>query len=121
MKTRKTRSRMLEYLHKRYIGNDPERLASLEVERVNADIAQAIYDLRTKAGLTQRELAKLVGTTASVICQLEDSDYQGHSLSMLQRIAAALNCRVDVRIRPLFRRKVMDPASWTQSVPRRTG
>lgn len=37
--------------------------------------------------LSQRELAKLVGTTASVICRLEDADYDGHSLSMLIRIA----------------------------------
>ncbi len=98
MKTKKTRSQTMEYLHKRYIGSDPERIASLEEARVNADIAQTIHDLRTKVGLTQRELAKLVGTTASVICQLEDSDYQGHSLSMLQRIAAALNRRVEVRL-----------------------
>lgn len=101
MKTKKKTLSTMEYLHKRYIGSDPKRLASLEQERVNMDIAQAIYDLRTKAGLTQRELAKMVGTTASVICQLEDSDYQGHSLSMLQRIAAALNRRVEVRLVPL--------------------
>ena len=45
---------------------------------------------RKKAGLSQRQLAELVGTTASVICLLEDADYQGHSLSMLRRIASAL-------------------------------
>jgi transcriptional regulator with XRE-family HTH domain len=57
--------------------------------------------LRTKAGLSQRQLAKLVGTTASVICLLEDADYQGHSLSMLRRIAAALNHRVEIRFMPV--------------------
>lgn len=96
----------MKYLHDRYIGSDPEALALLEQERVNADIAQSIYDLRTKAGLTQRELAKMVGTSASVICQLEDSDYRGHSLSMLQRIAAVLDCRVDVKIKPMKRRMI---------------
>ncbi len=40
---------------------------------------------------------KLVGTTASVICLLEDADYEGHSLSMLRRIAAALHRRVEIR------------------------
>ena len=50
--------------------------------------------------ITQRQLAKKVGTTASVICRLEDADYQGHSLAMLRRIAAALGiihqpCRPD--------------------------
>jgi transcriptional regulator with XRE-family HTH domain len=51
--------------------------------------------------LSQRQFAKVVGTTASVICRLEDADYEGHSLSMLQRIAAALDSRVEIRIVPL--------------------
>ncbi len=61
------------------------------------DVAQQIYDLRTRAGLTQRELAKRVGTTESVICRLEDADYDRHSLSMLRRIAAAVGHKVEVR------------------------
>jgi transcriptional regulator with XRE-family HTH domain len=75
-------------------------LALLEEERVNAEIARKIYELRTKAGLSQRALAKLVGTTASVICRLEDADYEGHSFSMLRRIATALNRRVEIRFVP---------------------
>lgn len=72
-------------------------LAMLEEERANAEIARSIYKLRTDAGLSQRELAKLVGTSASAICRLEDADYEGHSLGMLRRIAAALNKRVEIR------------------------
>ena len=101
MSTKKTHSRTLNHLHKRYVGTKPDRLASMEQERTNAAIARTIHDLRAKAGLTQRELAILVGTTASVICQLEDSDYQGHSLSMLQRIATVLGRRVEVRLIPV--------------------
>ena len=52
-----------------------------------------------------RELARRVGTTASVICQLENADYQGHSLSLLKRIAAALGKRVEIRFRPLGSQK----------------
>jgi ribosome-binding protein aMBF1 (putative translation factor) len=63
----------------------------IEAQRVNADIAQMIYDARIQAGLTQEELAKKVGTKQPVIARLEDADYQGHSLNMLQRIAKALN------------------------------
>lgn len=65
------------------------------------DVAQRIYDLREQAGLSQRALAKLVGTTASVICRLEDADYEGHSLAMLNRIAAALNRRIEIRFVPI--------------------
>lgn len=64
---------------------------------VNAEVAQLIHDARTKAKLTQKQLATLVGTTQSVIARLEDADYEGHSLSMLQRIATAVNKRLEVR------------------------
>ena len=95
----------VEILHRRYYRHRPERLAGLEEARLNAAIARDIYELRTKAGLTQKQLAKLVGTTASVICRLEDADYEGHSLPMLQRISAALNRRVVVRFVPLRPRR----------------
>jgi ribosome-binding protein aMBF1 (putative translation factor) len=84
-------------LDRRYFKGEPDMLAMLEEARANADVAREIYDLRTHAGLSQRELAKLIGTTASVICRLEDADYEGHSLAMLNRIAAALNKRVEIR------------------------
>ena len=59
-----------------------------------------MYELRTKAGLSQRALAKLVGTSASAICRVEDADYEGHSLGLLRRIAAALHQRVELRFVP---------------------
>ncbi len=82
---------------------DPEKLKSLAECRANEDIARKIQALRTKAGLTQAQLAKLTGTTASAICRLEDADYEGHSVAMLRRIAAALNRRVEIRFLPLPR------------------
>lgn len=93
----KPRSPSLMHLYERYIEGDPEQEATYQEYLANAEVARKIYELRTKAGLSQRALAKLVGTTASVICQLEDSDYHGHSLSMLRRIAAALDKRVEIR------------------------
>jgi len=107
---RKSRhSEDLAYLHERYVGNDAGRLASLERERLNARIARQIYDLRTKARITQRQLASLVGTSASVVCQLEDSDYTGHSLSMLQRIATALSSRIELRFVPTGKKAARRP------------
>ena len=91
----------VEILYHRYVKDDPETLAELEKIQADNDVARKIYDLRTKAGLSQRALAKLVGTTASVICRLEDADYEGHSLAMLNRIAAALNKRVEIRFFPI--------------------
>jgi DNA-binding XRE family transcriptional regulator len=97
---RKPTTDAVEILHRRYYKGRPERLAALEEERANAEIARKIYILRTKAGLTQRQLAKLVGTSASAICRLEAADYEGHSLAMLRRIAAALDKRVEIRFLP---------------------
>jgi DNA-binding XRE family transcriptional regulator len=96
-KKRKTTTDAVEILHRRYYQGKPERLKALEEARVEDEIARKIYTLRTEAGLTQRELAKLAGTTASAICRLEDADYEGHSMAMLKRIAAALNKRVEIR------------------------
>ena len=100
-KKRKPTTDAGEILHRRYFEGKPDMLAALEEARANDEVARKIYDLRTKAGLTQRQLAKLVGTTASVICLLEDADYEGHSLSMLRRIATAVNRRVEIRFVPI--------------------
>jgi ribosome-binding protein aMBF1 (putative translation factor) len=96
-KRRKFKSAALQWTYDRYIGNDPKEIEAFEEEVINAEISRKIYDLRTKAGLSQRELAKKVGTTASAICRLEDADYEGHSLSMLKRIAEALDKRLEIR------------------------
>src|SRR3954454_12318238 len=101
MAKKKVRSPGLQALHDRYIGDDPERIASFERAVADANIATSIYELRTGAGLSQRELAARVGTTASVICRLEDADYDGHSMSMLRRVAAAVGRRVEVHFVPL--------------------
>lgn len=96
----KKTSDAIEILHRRYIEGQPEREAELAEARADIAIAEKIRKLREKAGLTQRQLAKLVGTTASVICRLEDADYEGHSLAMLNRVAAALDKRVEIRFLP---------------------
>ncbi|MBI3934366.1 MAG: XRE family transcriptional regulator [Acidobacteria bacterium] len=97
---RPARSGALQYAYDRYVGDNPERQAAYEQELLNAEIASLLYRLRTQAGLSQRELARQVGTTASVICRLEDADYEGHSLAMLRRIAAALDQRLEIRFVP---------------------
>src|SRR3990172_3458371 len=100
------RSAALQYAYDRYVGDDPERQGAYEQELLSAEIASLLYRLRTEAGLSQRELAKRVGTTASVICRLEDADYEGHSLSMLRRIAAALDRRLEIRFVPARKRRL---------------
>jgi ribosome-binding protein aMBF1 (putative translation factor) len=78
--------------------DDPEMEEMIKEASLNAELAQLIYDARTRAGLTQKQLAERIGTKQSVIARLEDADYEGHSLSMLQKIATALNRRLEVQL-----------------------
>ncbi|MEZ6103918.1 MAG: helix-turn-helix transcriptional regulator [Pirellulaceae bacterium] len=82
------------------IGDDGELRQFIADARTGSEIAQMVYNARTAAGLTQAELADLVGTGQSAIARLEDADYEGHSLTMLQRIAEALNCHIELSMVP---------------------
>lgn len=84
----------------RWIRSDHALRRDVEGAKLGVRIAEMIYAARSAAGLTQAQIARLVGTTQSVISRLEDADYEGHSLSILQRIAAALNKRLEVRFVP---------------------
>jgi len=84
----------------RMVGDGAELCAMIDEERAGAEIAQLIHDVRRRAGLTQKELADLIGTSQPTIARLEDADYDGHSLGMLRRIAAALHMRLEVRLVP---------------------
>jgi transcriptional regulator with XRE-family HTH domain len=90
-------SKAVQALYDKYVGDDPERVATYERAVADSHVAQLIYDIRTGAKLSQKDLADRVGTTQSVISRLEDADYDGHSLAMLRRVAAALGRRVEVR------------------------
>jgi DNA-binding XRE family transcriptional regulator len=107
---RTTTSDAVQILHRRYYEGRPERVRGLEEARVNDSVARKLVLLRLQAGLTQRELAKRVGTTASAICRLEDAEYEGHSLAMLNRIAAALKQRVEIRFIPVPQGKALKSA-----------
>jgi transcriptional regulator with XRE-family HTH domain len=67
---------------------------AIETEILNARIAMEIYRIRTEAKLTQKELAELIGTKQPVIARLEDANYRGRSLTLLQKIATATGCRI---------------------------
>jgi len=85
---------------KRTSGIDPSTDSDMLQIREDFRVGQLVYDARKAAGLTQTELAKAVGTTQSVISDLEDAEYTGHSLTMLRRIAKAIKCEVEIRFVP---------------------
>ncbi len=63
MNKKKETSNAVEILQRRYIKGDPNRKAALEAERINAEVARMIYELRCDAGMSQKELAYLIDTT----------------------------------------------------------
>jgi len=92
----KTRSALK--ILERVTGGDAGLKAGIAGARINMEVAQMIYDARRKAGLSQRQLAHLIGSKQPVIARLENADYEGHSLTMLQRIASALEHRLELRL-----------------------
>lgn len=82
------------YLEEQLI--DPSLAERFEKAGEAWDVAMQIADLRRRAGLSQKELAKLLKTTQQQISRLESPAYEGHSLSMLRRVAEALHARVRV-------------------------
>jgi ribosome-binding protein aMBF1 (putative translation factor) len=83
------------------LSDDAAAREEFEQELINVEAAQLLYDMRSKAGLSQRELARRIGTSASAINRLESADYEGHTIAMVRRIATALNRRLELRAVPI--------------------
>ena len=66
----------------------PDARAAVEQDLA---LGHLIYDLRTAAGLSQRELAARMGTTQSVISRLEEGGGAKNRIDTLARVATALN------------------------------
>ncbi len=62
------------------------------------DVAMQLAALRKESGLSQKDLAVLVGTSQQQISRLESPGYEGHSLSMIRRVAEVLGASVRVQI-----------------------
>jgi len=74
------------------------------------DVALQIASLREHAGLSQKDLAKLLKTSQQQISRLESFGYEGHSLSMLRRVASALHARVRIVFEPAETKRRMQVA-----------
>ncbi len=79
------------------------------------DVALQIAALRRQAGLSQKDLAKLLKTSQQQISRLESPEYEGHSLSMLRRVADVLHARVRIVFEPADTEKEMGIAESAAS------
>ena len=71
-------------------------------------MGQLIYDLRTEAKLSQRELAERMGTTQSVISRLEEGGGARNRLDTLARVATALNRHLVVSFPEVVPKRLKD-------------
>ena len=93
-----TKSNFDRYLERQL--KNPAFAARFENAGEAWDVALQIAALREQAGLSQKELAKLLKTSQQQISRLESPGYEGHSLSMLRRVAGVLHARVRIVFEP---------------------
>lgn len=93
---REIKSTALRSLYDRHFKDNPERVESLREEMLKAEVARNLYNLRKELGLSQEQLAERTGIDVSVICDLEEADYEGDALEALRNLVKALGKRVVV-------------------------
>lgn len=91
----------LDRLIEKALKIDPSLKEGLDKAGEAWDIAFQIINLREKAGLTQKQLAELVGTKQSNIARMESADYTGYTWKTLEKITKALKARLQIKIVPI--------------------
>jgi DNA-binding XRE family transcriptional regulator len=75
---------------------DPEFKTHYQEERQALKLAMKIAELRNQKGLSQQELAKLMGTSQQAISRIESGEYEGFTIKTLEKIAGATGMRVKI-------------------------
>ena len=89
-KVRTFRTRLKEDL------KDPEFKAHYQEERQSLKLAVKIAKLREKKGLSQQQMAKLMGTSQQAVSRIESGEYEGFTLKTLEKIAEATGTKVKI-------------------------
>lgn len=99
------RTRDFAEVIRRELASNQELAAAVNDEYLRVNVAEQIYHARKQAGLTQKQLAAACGMKQSAIARLESTDYEGHKLETVRRVAAALNLRLQIELVPHRRSK----------------
>ena len=89
-KVRTFRSRLREEI------KDPVFKAHYQEERQALMLAMKIAKLREKKGLSQQQMAKLMGTSQQAVSRIESGEYEGFTLKTLEKIAEATGTKVKI-------------------------
>jgi len=85
-------------LHRKWMKDPAYKKAYEELEK-EFDLAAAVIEARSRAGLTQKELAHKMGTTQPVVARLESGRVRP-SMRTLERLAAATGSRLLISFQP---------------------
>ncbi len=86
-------------MHKKWI-KEPKYRRAYEALEEEFLLASAVMDVRTRAGLTQEQLARKMGTTQPVVARLE-SGRGRPSMRTLERLAEATGSRLLISFAPI--------------------
>ena len=75
---------------------DPDFKTHYQEERQALKLAMKIAELRDQKGLSQQELAKIMGTSQQAISRIESGEYEGFTLKTLEKIAEATGMRIKI-------------------------
>lgn len=84
---------------KRELFKNPKVKRAYEDLQPEFAIVQALIDARVKKKISQEDLAKRMGTGQAVISRLENAN-ASPSLSLIKRLANALNLKVELKFTP---------------------
>ena len=85
-------------MHQRWM-KEPKYRKAYEALEDEFAVAKAVIAARSRAGLTQTELARKMGTTQPVVARMESGRIQP-SMRTLQRLAQATGSRLMIRFEP---------------------
>lgn len=88
----------ISQLHQKWIKN-PEYKKAYEESKIEFDIAKEVIEARMKSGLSQENLALLMGTSQSAIARLE-SGSSLPSIRTLAKFAEATNTQIQIQFKP---------------------
>lgn len=86
-------------LHRKWMRDDPEYREEFDGLESEFALASALIEARTRAGLTQEQLARRMKTTQAAIARLESGRFKP-STRTLERFAEATGTRLRISFTP---------------------
>ena len=98
MSAKKKPAAALQYLDASFFEHSPKHRAARAEAEASQEIGRLVYDLRSKSGLTHKQLARAAGLTPKSLEKLESGSNPRLALAQLRQVAAALGQRVEVKL-----------------------